>query len=124
MKILRKYFSKKEDYKNVKVHLIGGTKKISELTDKQLKNIATYDNLSEKEKKSIVKNVSKFAIPMSLGGGALGYAVSKNKKLGAGLGAATSATALAGMAISGHKLHKKQAKAAKKEIEYRNKLNR
>jgi preprotein translocase subunit Sec63 len=124
MKILRKYFSKKEDYKNVKVHLIGGTKNISELTDKQLKNVAAYDNLSEEEKKNVVKNISKFAIPISLEGGALGYLVSKNKKLGAGLGAAVGATALTGLAISGHKLHKKQAKAAKKEIEYRNKLNR
>ena len=121
MKILRRYFSKNNEtnYKDVKVYLIGGTKKISELTDKQLKNVAAYDNLSKREKKNIIKNSIKFGIPMSAGGALIGANLSKNKKVGAVIGASIGASTMAGMAISGHKLHKRQATAAKKEIEYR-----
>lgn len=121
MKILRKLFTKKEDtdYKKVKVYLVGGTKRISELSDKQLKNVAAYNNLSKEEKKNIVKNSIKFSIPISAGGALIGADLSKNKKVGAVIGASIGASTMAGMAISGHKLHKKQATAAEKEIEYR-----
>ena len=121
MKILRKLFTKKEDtdYKNVKVYLVGGTKRISELSDKQLKNVAAYNNLSKEEKKNIIKNSTIFGIPMSISGGLIGAGISKNKKVGAVIGAGLGASTMAGMAISGHKLHKKQATAAEKEIEYR-----
>ena len=121
MKILRKLFTKKEDtdYKKVKVYLVGGTKRISELSDKQLKNVAAYNNLSKEEKKNIVKNSTILGIPMSISGGLIGAGISRNKKVGAVIGASVGASTMAGMAISGHKLHKKQATAAEKEIEYR-----
>lgn len=123
MIIIRKLFSKKSNedlgYKIIKVHLVGGTKKISELSDKQLKNVAAYNNLSKEEKKNIVKNSTILGIPMSIGSGLIGAGISKNKKVGAAIGASIGASTMAGMAISGHKLHKKQAAAAEKEIEYR-----
>lgn len=98
----------------------GGTKEIGELSDKQLKNIAAYDNLTEDEKRNIIINTSKYAIPLTIGSGIIGAGLSKNKK-GAVIGAALGGGSMAGMAISGHRLHKKQAKAAKKELEYRKK---
>lgn len=106
--------------KKVKVFLPDGAKTVEELTDKQLKNIAHYNNLSKKEKENVIKNTARSAALLSIPSAATGAFIAnkrtgKGALIGGGIGVATAI----GMGISGHRLHKKQADAAEKELQKR-----
>lgn len=126
MKILRNNtYSDKEP--TIRIGHWRNKKKFSELTDRQLKNIANY----EKGKKDLYKNHPKYVLwrdylKPTLVGGSVGATIGAGKgKLvkGAGIGALSGAAFSIIVNHSGNKLHLKHAEYARKELEKRNKNN-
>lgn len=128
---LTRNFSKKEEGDTrpedvtIRIGHFANKKKLGELTDKQLKNIAAWNNKTDEQKKNVKKN-SAIVIGSQAGVGALlGNSIAKNNKLkGTGIGAAVGAAVGAGFTAAGSKLHKKHAKAAEKVLENRSKKNK
>lgn len=115
MKILRNNtYSDKEP--TVRIGHWRNKKKFSELTDKQLKNIANYEN--EKHPgyiRSIIPSIATGALM----GATIGTSKGKVKK-GALVGAGLGALFEAGTTFLAHKHHMKQVRHAKEELSKRN----
>ena len=103
-----------------KVLLPGGSKEVSELDDKQLKNLSKYGE-TEKDRKNIRKSGIKLAVSSGAVGGLIGSLtgsvknVSKGMVTGLGIGT--------GLSLYGHHRNKKLAKEAKEELARRNNKN-
>lgn len=124
---LYRNFSKKEEKTpedvTIRIGHFANKKRLGDLTDKQLKNIAAWNNKTDEQKKNVKKN-SAIIIGSQAGiGGLLGESFSKpGKKLkGAGIGAGIGTAVGAGFTLAGGKLHKKHAEAAEKVLENRSK---
>jgi outer membrane lipoprotein SlyB len=122
MIILRnKNYSDKEP--TIRIGHWNNKKKFSELTDKQLRNIANYENKSHPGYKKVIKDLATV-------GGISGAAVKgfmaedrilKNSVKGATIGTILGAGAGAALSYGGHKLHTKHVKYAKDELAKREK---
>lgn len=108
------------------IRLGGGSKKrFSELTDKQLENIAKYENQSHPGYK---RAIGLSTLGGAVSGACIGRGVTlakerylKNSVKGGLIGTAIGTTVGTGLAIGGHKLHTKQVKYAKEELARREK---
>ena len=101
-----------------KVYMPGGSKEVSELSDKQLENLSKYGDTATK-RRNIRKNGQKLAISSGAIGGGIG-ALTSGYKVGAiEKGVAIGAGTGIGFALYGHHRNKKLAKEAKEELEKR-----
>ena len=122
MIILRnKNYSDKEP--TIRIGHWNNKKKFSELTDKQLRNIANYENESHPGYKKVVKNLATVG---GISGTAIKGITAKDKILknsikGATIGTILGAGAGAVLSYGGHKLHTKHVKYAKDELAKREK---
>lgn len=96
-------------------------KRFGDLSDKQLKNIAHWNELTKEEKKNVKKNegriIAGLTIPSSILGGYISKKSAKGALIGGSLGAASGSI----MAALGRKKHSKDAKAAEEVLKKRQK---
>ena len=119
-----KIYSEKEP--TIRIGRWNNKKKSSELTDKQLRNIANYENESHPGYKKVIKDL---AIVGGISGAAVKGIMAKDRILknsikGATIGTILGAGAGAALSYGGHKLHTKHVKYAKDELAKREKKNK
>lgn len=119
MKLLRqRNFSENPEDVTIRIGNINNKKKLGELTDRQLENIAKWNNLSKDEKKNVRINSAKVILPSTLVGFGIGMA-NKGTNKSAAVGGLIGAGIGSGIVIGGDRLHKYHANAAEKVLEKR-----
>lgn len=130
---MKKTNSKKR--KEVEVYLPSGPIPVRALTNKQLIEVARYNNPTEEEKKNRKQNtnkvISSLVRPLSISGAIIGgssrlhkgsRAVLKGAALGTAIGTGIGLASGITLKKLGHKHHKKAAEVAEDELKTRNKL--
>ena len=101
-----------------KIYMPGGSKEVSELSDKQLENLSKYGDTAAK-RRNIRKNGQKLTIASGVVGGSIGAVASGFNTRAIEKGAAIGAGAGISLALYGHHRGMKLAKEAKEELEKR-----
>ena len=117
MKYKIKKFSKSPEDVTIRIGTWDNKQKLGDLSDKQLRNIASWNHKSPKAKKNVRNNKISVIAPSSLVGGITGYQTGGMK--GAAIGTAVGAGIGGGIVLAADRLHKKQAKAAEEVLKKR-----
>lgn len=91
--------------------------KLGDLTDTQLKNIASWNHKTPTQKKNVRRNTASVIGSLGVASGLVGY--SKSGLKGAAIGSILGSGVGSGIVIGGDRLHKKQAKAAEEVLKHR-----